>query len=36
MDLQRAMKVLDRNYLEDLNRKIVSAYHKKGRRVLER
>lgn len=36
MDLQRAMNRLDRNYLESLNRKIVDAYRKKGRRVQER
>jgi hypothetical protein len=33
MDLQRAMNRLDRNYLENLNRKIV-AYNKKGIRAL--
>ena len=36
MDLQRAMNMLDTNYLESLNRKIVDAYHKKGIRALVR
>ncbi len=35
MDLQRAMKRLDKNYLESLNRKIVT-YDKKGMRALVR
>lgn len=35
MDLQRAMNRLDKNYLENINRKIVDAYRKKGRRALE-